>query len=210
IWDLQRFQYKWPTEKEQALYRNFGPADLVTAKRATDVQHAVFVQVNNNCPEEALWVCELAKEHTFIKGVVAGLNPTDENFDAALDRLTENPRVVGVRHILDFENSDWLTRDDVIRGLQILENRQKTFDLLLRPPLLKHVPKLSQRLPRLKMVVDHLAKPYIKDGLFDEWAEDIAKLAENPNIFCKISGMVTEADIENQTWTEDQFEPYVK
>ncbi|XP_076455120.1 L-fucono-1,5-lactonase-like isoform X2 [Babylonia areolata] len=174
----------------------------------TPVRHAVFVQVLNNSPEEAYWICELAEKHDVIKGIVAGLDLTHQHLQPTLDRLASNSKVVGVRHILDMESEDWLSRSDVISGLRILEDRGIPFDLLLRPHLIRYVPHLSAELPRLKMVVDHLAKPYIKEGRIDDWAAGMKLIAANPNIYCKLSGMVTEADLNN--WKEEQFEPYVK
>ncbi|KAK7495780.1 hypothetical protein BaRGS_00013000 [Batillaria attramentaria] len=214
IWDIKttRFGYRWPREDSGVPFK-YTPAQLVDVMKPTNVEHAVFVQVNNNCPEETVWLCELAEEYKFIKGIVAGLDPTDKDFGATLDRLSQNPRVVGIRHLLEFEEPDWLIRDDVIEGLKILESRGKTFDLQMVPALMKYVPTVSQRIPGLKMMVDHIAKPNIREGLFDDWAKDITKMAENPNMYCKISGMVTEVDTKKYTTlqeVEEQLVPYVK
>nr|KAG5705799.1 hypothetical protein BaRGS_027458 [Batillaria attramentaria] len=176
-----------------------------------------LLEVNNNCPEETVWLCELAEEYKFIKGIVAGLDPTDKDFEATLDGLTQNPRVVGIRHLLHYEGKPdhWWIRDDVIKGLKILESRGKTLDVQLFSSWapFNDVSILSQKVPGLKMVVTHMAKPNIKKGLFDDWAKEMAKLAENPNIYCKISGMVTEVDTKKYTTlpeVEEQLVPYVK
>ncbi|XP_025113747.1 LOW QUALITY PROTEIN: uncharacterized protein LOC112575864 [Pomacea canaliculata] len=159
--------------------------------------------------EEALWMCQEADKHSFIKGIVAGIDITSDKLNATLNILTGHPRIVGIRHILDLEpDKEWLAREATIKGLEVLQERGLTFDLLLRPHSMHFIPELSRKLPRLKMVVDHLAKPYIKDGLIEKWAEDMTTIAQNPNIFCKLSGMVTEADLK--AWKEKDFEPYVK
>ncbi|XP_070175791.1 L-fucono-1,5-lactonase-like isoform X1 [Littorina saxatilis] len=212
IWDLQKFSYQWPTPDVPALFRNFTPEDLKEAAKDIPIKHAVFVQVLNNSPEEAIWVSQLAEQHDVIKGVVAGIDVTDPNVKSTLEKVMNGKnKVVGIRHILDNledEDTKWLSSDDVISGLRVLENLGIPFDLLLRPHLTKCVLRLSKELPRLKMVVDHLAKPYIKAGLIDEWKKDMTVIAENPNIYCKLSGLVTEADLTN--WKEEQFELYVK
>ncbi|XP_070175792.1 L-fucono-1,5-lactonase-like isoform X2 [Littorina saxatilis] len=191
IWDLQKFSYQWPTPDVPALFRNFTPEDLKEAAKDIPIKHAVFVQVLNNSPEEAIWVSQLAEQHDVIKGVVAGIDVTDPNVKSTLEKVMNGKnKVVGIRHILDNledEDTKWLSSDDVISGLRVLENLGIPFDLLLRPHLTKCVLRLSKELPRLKMVVDHLAKPYIKAGLIDEWKKDMTVIAENPNIYCKLT-----------------------
>lgn len=208
IWDLKKFEYPWPTSEDSFLYRNFTIDNYKQAVKSTPIKHSVFVQVVNNCVGEAEWACELVEENPVIKGIVAGIDVTDEHLIAHLDRLASRGKIVGVRHILDMEKDDWLTRNDVISGLKVLESRNIPFDLLLRPTLTKHIPELSRKLPKLRMVVDHCAKPYIREGKFDQWAKEMKVVAENPNIYCKISGLMTEADVRD--WKPEHLDPYVK
>ncbi|CAG2212622.1 L-fucono-1,5-lactonase-like [Mytilus edulis] len=207
IWELDRFDYSWPTKDDKTLFKNFQIEELEEAVKATPVKYAVFVQCLNNKPEEAKWVMELAKNHSIIKGVVAGLDLTSSDLPKVLDDMQQNQLFKGCRHILDFEDEKWITREDVFQGLKVLEDRGLTFDLLLRPHLLKYIPDLIRRLPKLKFVVDHIAKPYAKDGKMSPWKEEIASIAEFPNVWCKISGLVNEGDLIN--WKKEDFQPYV-
>ena len=126
-----------------------------------------------------------------------------------LDRLQRNSRFVGVRHpVHDEDDTRWLLRDDVVAGLSELAQRDIPYDLLLRPIHLPLVPMLAERVPRLRMAIDHLAKPYIADHLMEGWAEDLAETAKLPQVYCKLSGMITEAS--PQTWKSEDLAPYVK
>lgn len=207
VWDLTKFQYPWPTATEAAIYRNFSPDDLQQNLANTPIRHAVFVQCLNGTPEEAKWVISQAESHPFIKGVVAGIDLTSPQLPEVLDEMQKFPLFKGVRHILDLEQPDWMTREDVHTGLKVLEDRGIPFDLLLRPPLLKYIPGIVSKFPRLKFVVDHIAKPYIKDKKIDGWKEEIAAIAKYPNVYCKLSGLVTEADWES--WKNEDFQPYI-
>ncbi|XP_070175793.1 L-fucono-1,5-lactonase-like isoform X3 [Littorina saxatilis] len=158
IWDLQKFSYQWPTPDVPALFRNFTPEDLKEAAKDIPIKHAVFVQVLNNSPEEAIWVSQLAEQHDVIKGVVAGIDVTDPNVKSTLEKVMNGKnKVVGIRHILDNledEDTKWLSSDDVISGLRVLENLGIPFDLLLRPHLTKCVLRLSKELPRSGLVTE--------------------------------------------------------
>jgi L-fuconolactonase len=115
---------------------------------------------------------------------------------------------VGIRHVTQDEpDDDFIVRDDVVRGLKVLERHGVPFDLLLYVRHLRHVPTLAAKLPDLPMVIDHLAKPRIKDHITDGWLDDFKAAAKYPNVFCKLSGMVTEADWSG--WTVDDLRPYV-
>nr|XP_022323194.1 uncharacterized protein LOC111124546 isoform X1 [Crassostrea virginica] len=207
IWDLQNFQYPWPTAAEAAIFKNFSPKDLQENLTKTPVRHAVFVQCLNGSPEEAKWVIHQAKDCPFIKGVVAGIDLTSPKLQEVLDEMQKFPLFKGVRHILDMEEADWITREDVHAGLKVLEGRGISYDLLLRPPLLKYIPGVVSKFPKLKFVVDHIAKPYVKDKKIDGWREEIAEIAKYPNVYCKLSGLVTEADW--QSWKKEDFQPYI-
>ena len=144
---------------------------------------------------------------TILTGVVAWANLTDPTVGATLDKMQTNERFVGVRHqVHDEPDERWLLRDDVVRGLKELARRDLAYDLLLRQPHLKHIPELAEKVPDLRMVVDHIAKPLIADGVMEPWAEDIARVAEIPGMYCKVSGMATEAN--PATWQTD-IKPYV-
>ncbi|XP_033753661.1 uncharacterized protein y4mH-like [Pecten maximus] len=209
IWDLDKFKYPWPTSAEGPIFREVTADEYVNNLQKTPVRYGVFVQCLNGHPDESKWVMEQARSWPEIKGVVGGVDLTDPNIRETLADLRKNPLFKGVRHILDMEDPTWITRDDVHKGLAVLEELGLTFDLLLRPHLLSYVPSVVAKFPRLKMVVDHIAKPYIKEKKIDQWKLDMAEIAkQSDNVFCKISGMVTEADWES--WKPDDFVPYVQ
>ncbi|XP_061165244.1 L-fucono-1,5-lactonase-like [Saccostrea echinata] len=207
IWDLKKFQYPWPTSAEEAIFQNFSPHDLETNLTKTPVRHAVFIQCLNGTPDEAKWVISQAEKYPFIKGVVAGIDLTSPKLPEVLDDMQKYALFKGVRHILEMEKPDWIIREDVLTGLKVLEEREIPYDLLLRPPHLKYIPSVVSKFPRLKFVVDHIAMPYVKDKKIDGWREEIAEIAKYSNVYCKLSGLVTEGDWN--CWKAEDFQPYI-
>jgi L-fuconolactonase len=129
--------------------------------------------------------------------------------DEQIDRFCSRNQFVGVRHIAHDEVDDcWLLQDDVVRGLKLLARRGLTYDLLLRPQHLPYIPKLAKQIPDLRMVIDHLAKPRIRLGELEPWRSDLEAIAKFPHIFCKLSGMITEAD--PLQWQVTDLTPYVE
>jgi L-fuconolactonase len=209
-WEVGRFDYGWTRQGIAALDRDFMPAELEPQLRVARVARTVLVQVLHT-EDETRWMLDLARRHASIAGVVGWVDLTapPDAIHAALERLLADPRLVGIRHLVHEEpDDDWLAREDVLRGLRVLEERDVSFDLLLRPRHVRHVPRLSERLPRLRMVIDHIAKPHIRDHLMEPWASGMAAVAANPNLWCKVSGMITEAD--HAAWTADDLRPYIE
>lgn len=208
FWDIDRFNYPWMSPDDSVLYRNYLPSDLKPEMGSVGVDTCVFVQANHDL-EENRWVLDLADEHDFIAGVVGWVDLTSPDVDDTLSEFAAHPKFVGIRHIThDEPDDDWIIRDDVLHGLRCLAKHDLTFDLLFRPQHLKHVPRLVKELPNLPMVIDHIAKPPIKDGAMDGWLEDLRVAASYENIYCKLSGMITEAD--HQKWTPADLKPYVE
>jgi len=208
FWDIERMDYPWMSADMTLLYRNYLPGDLKPLMDGVGVDRTVFVQANHDL-EENRWVLGLADEHDFIAGVVGWVDLTSPGVEEVLDEFAGHAKFVGLRHIThDEPDDDWIVRDDVLRGLQVVQRRGLTFDLLFRPVHLKHVPTLVERLPDLPMVIDHLAKPLIKDGAMEGWLEDMRVAASFENVFCKLSGMITEADHER--WSPGDLRPYVE
>jgi L-fuconolactonase len=209
-WQTARFDYGWMCQGMPALDRDFLPEELKPQLAAAAVAETVLVQVLHT-EDETRWMLDLAATHGSIAGVVGWVDLTapPEAIHASLDVFLADPRFVGIRHLVhDEPDDDWLAREDVVRGLGVLEERDVPYDLLLRPQHLRHVPRLSERLPRLRMVIDHLAKPYIREHRLEPWTTDMVAAAENQNVWCKVSGMVTEADHER--WTADDLAPYIE
>jgi L-fuconolactonase len=210
FWQLsQPFDYQWLNgPRMKPIRRDFLPEDLEPLIRAAGVDRTVFVQTQHNVAENR-WALELADRHPFIVGVVGWIDLASPQCEAQLLEFREHPKFVGVRHITQDEPDDnFIVRPDVIRGLKVLEKHGVPFDLLFYVKHLKHAVTLGEALPNLPMVIDHLAKPRIKDQALDDWLENFRSAARFPQIYCKLSGMVTEADWEH--WRPADLKPYVE
>ena len=207
FWDLGRLDYSWMPPGDRVLARNYLPSDLAPRLERSGVSATALVQATHS-PEEAGFLLDLAESTDFVAGVVAWVDLTSPDVGETLDQLQRRPRLVGVRHQVHDEPDDaWLARSDVVRGLKELARRGLAYDLLLRPQHLKYVPPLVEQVPDLRLVVDHIAKPLIASGTMEPWATDLAAVAAIPGVYCKLSGMVTEAD--HSDWSVDDLEPYV-
>ncbi len=207
FWDLSRFDYEWMPPPPNILRRNYLPENLRPLLRATGFDRTIVVQAHKSV-SEANFLLDLADAGDFVAGVVAWVDLTKPDVGDVLDELMERPKLVGIRHqVEDDPDDEWLTRDDSVRGLHEVAARGLAYDVLVKPRHLKYVPALAKKIPDLRMVVDHMAKPFIADGVMEPWATDIAAVAEFPGVYCKVSGMVTEAD--HASWTVEDLKPYV-
>jgi L-fuconolactonase len=190
------------------LRRNYLPADLEPTLTQNTFDGSVVVQAAQ-VAAEATWLLNLASQHKSILGVVAWVDLKNPNVGAVLDTLQKHPKFVGVRHLIhDEPDVRWMLQPDVLRGLKELERRKVPYDLLLRPQHLPYVPALIEKVPDLPMVIDHIAKPHIKEGIFDGWAQDMERVSKHSSLRCKVSGMITEAD--HKSWKSEQLTPYVQ
>ncbi|HEX4149083.1 MAG TPA: amidohydrolase family protein [Pirellulales bacterium] len=211
FWQLDRreFDYRWLDAPPLApIRRDFMPPDLRPLIERVHVDRTVFVQTQHQLAENR-WALALAEKYPFIAGVVGWVDLASPQCAAQVEEFRAHARFVGVRHVTQDEPDDnFIVRDDVIRGLKVLEKQALPFDLLFYARHLKHAPTLAERLPDLPMVIDHLAKPKITERRFDEWLADFRAAARYPNLCCKLSGMVTEADWK--TWQPADLKPYVQ
>lgn len=209
-WFLGAVTYGWRPAGLAALDRSLLPLDLEPALAAKGIAGTILVNAIHSLGETR-WMLDLARRHRSIEGVVGWVNLAQpaELVAQDLDQFALDATLVGIRHLAQFEPDErWHLRPDVLAGLRVLAQRGVPYDLLLKPSQLGHVPELSEKLPDLNMVVDHLAKPDIKHGTLEPWARDIRRAARNPRLFCKLSGMITEAD--HQRWTPADLTPYVE
>jgi L-fuconolactonase len=207
FWDIGRLNYSWMPPDPSPLRRNYLPSDLRPILETHRFDGSVVVQAHQSL-DEARWLLQLAGENDFIRGVVAWVDLTDPEVGTSLDELQRHARFKGVRHLVhDEPDPRWLLRPDVLRGLAELERREISFDLLLRPVHLPVIPVLAEKLPALRMVIDHIAKPSIATGEFDDWARGMEGVFPIPNLYCKLSGMITEAAPNN--WSASDLRPYV-
>jgi L-fuconolactonase len=210
VWDPTRARYDWLTAELAPINRPIGFDELRPALREAGVDATVLVQSADNDDDTNLML-RTAETNPEIAAIVAYV-PLERPAIAAerLAELRRNPRVVGIRNLIhEIPDPDWLLRPDVDEGLGVLEDAGVTFDLVaVLPRYLEHVPTLSERHPRLKIVIDHLSKPPI--GLDDRepWWSLIRRAAENPLVHAKVSGLYS-ATADSSSWTVDAVRPFV-
>jgi L-fuconolactonase len=210
--DPRRIEYPWLADPVLApINRPFLPEDLAPVLETNGVKSAILVQTRSSLEESNEFLAH-AQAHPWLAGVVAWADLTTLDFAMQLEALRAaqgGKKLVGIRHQVQDEPDDhWLLRQDVQRGLAVLDDHDLTFDLLVKPQQLEAAIQTVRWFPSLTFVLNHIAKPPIITGQTVGWAEQISKLADFPNVFCKVSGMVTEADW--QQWQSSDFVPYVE
>jgi L-fuconolactonase len=208
FWQYDAERDAWITDEMQALRRNFMPEDLYPILRQQLFDGCVAVQADQS-EHETLFLLELADKFDFIKGVVGWVDFCAANIGERLEYFSSFPKLKGFRHLVQAEpQDDFLLRKDFSRGIALLQQYEFTYDLLIHPRHLKYAAEFVRRFPNQSFVIDHLAKPFIKEGIFEEWKQDMQAIAQLPNTHCKLSGMVTEADWSN--WKEEDFTVYIE
>jgi L-fuconolactonase len=206
FWQVGRFNYPWMSPDLGVLYQDYLPEALSPLLPRHGVMQTVVVQASNSL-EETRWLLELAEHHPFIAGVVGWIDLKGEA-ERELDELAAHPRFKGVRHLVESEPDDeWLAQAEVIRGLRALGARGISYDLLVHPRHLPAAISVVAQCPEVNFAVDHLAKPPIARGEITEWAQEFRKIARFDNVWCKLSGLVTEADWKG--WSPRDLKPFV-
>ena len=202
FWQVGRFDYPWMSKDLGVLYRDYLPDDLKPILDQNSIEKTVLVQASNSVVESR-WLLHLADSNNFIAGVVGWVDLTSSDID-----LPVHPKFKGVRHLVESEpNDEWLIQPSVLSNLQKLSERGLSYDLLVHTRHLKHVPVVAEACPDLALVIDHLAKPPIARNEIKEWSRAFKPLATYPNIHCKLSGLVTEANWNS--WQPDDLRPFV-
>jgi L-fuconolactonase len=208
FWQPGLFDYPWMSPEVAILYRDYLPHHLEPIIREQQVSGTVLVQASNSV-EETRWMLELADQHPFIFGVVGWVDLASERVEEQLIHFLDHPKFKGVRHLVESEpDKDWLIQPHVLRGLKVLSRHKVPYDMLVHPEHLENVSRVADQCPDLDLVIDHLAKPRIAKGEVSAWALDLRRVAANPNVHCKLSGLVTEAD--HESWTLDDLRPFVE
>ncbi len=206
FWKYSASEYGWIDDNMARIRRDFLPADLEKEIRAAGIDGVVSVQARETV-EESDALLGFADRRAFIKGVVGWVPLIDPAVGDELDRLRANPKFRGVRHVLQGEPDDrYMLREDFDRGVGMLAGRNLVYDILIFERHLPQTLQLVDRHPNQVFVLDHIAKPRIRDNMLSPWQSRIVELAHRPNVYCKVSGMVTEADYK--TWTPQQLKPY--
>jgi len=206
FWRYQPERDAWITGSMAAIRRDFLPVDLEGALVAAGLHGSVAVQADQSL-EETHFLLDLAREHAFVRGVVGWVDLLAPDLEPTLEALAEDPLLVGVRHIAQAEADDWLAREDVAAGIGRLGGFGLTYDILIHHWQIPAAQVLVDRLPAQPFVVDHLAKPPIRGAVLEPWATHMRELSRRPNVWCKLSGMVTEADW--QGWRRADLRPYL-
>jgi L-fuconolactonase len=189
------------------LRQSFLPDRLRRILERNRFEGSVLVQANTLLAETRC-LLDLAEANEFISAVAGWVDLTDPQLGAVLDELQKRPKFKGVRHpVHDEADDNWLVRDDVLGGLAELARRGLPYDLLLRPRHLGLVPRVAERVPDLRMVIDRIAKPPVASRVMEPWARDIEAAAKLPQVYCKLSGMITEADAAS--WKSGVIRRYV-
>ena len=195
------------TDKMGALKHDFLPADLEPLLKSIDFDGCVAVQARQSL-EETEWLLALAEHHSFIKGVVGWVDLQSEKLSDQLRKYSGHPKLAGVRHVVHDEPDDhFMLRPQFRRGIAQLREFGLTYDLLLFPKHLPVAAQLVEEFPQQPFVLDHIAKPGIAEALISPWQEDVRRLADFPNVCCKLSGMVTEARWKQ--WQPRDFQRYL-
>ena len=207
FWNYDPREYQWIDETMTPLRRDFLPADLQDELEREGFRGSVAVQARQSL-QETRWLLELAAQSPFILGVVGWVELRSPQAGAHLKQLAQNPKLVGIRHIVQNEPDDrFLLQRDFLRGISLLAEFDLAYDILIYPKHLNAAAELVRRFPEQRFVLDHLAKPEIKSGTINAWKKGIAELAAYPNVYCKLSGLVTEADWNR--WKPGDMRPYL-
>ncbi|HEY8171787.1 MAG TPA: amidohydrolase family protein [Dehalococcoidia bacterium] len=208
FWHYSPLTHAWIDDSMTKLRRDFLPSDLDPLLHDAGFDGCVAVQAQQDIAETE-WLLALADEYPFVRGVVGWVDLRSENVREQLWRLVEHPKLKGIRHIVQSEPDDrFMLRPDFTRGIAALAECDLAYDILIYARQLPAAAELAGAFPEQRFVVDHIAKPEIRERHIDAWARGIAALSRHKNVSCKLSGMVTEADWLG--WSPEDFAPYIK
>lgn len=209
FWHYSPARDTWITDEMAVLKKDFLPQHLVGELVANEMQGCIAIQTDQS-EVETLFLLDLAARHEMIHGVVGWVDLCADNVADRLQELSMYPKLCGFRHILQAEPDEhFMLRPDFLRGIECLGDGMFgfTFDILVYARQLPAVIELVSKFPDHRFVIDHMAKPAIREKSYRPWARHLRMLAENKNIYCKVSGLVTEADWRH--WTAQDLEPYL-
>ena len=206
-WKVERGDYHWMTPATPVLYRDYLPADLRPSLIKNNIQKTMLVQAAQTVSETD-FLLNLADQDDSIAGVVGWLDMEDANFPAEFERYRKNPKFVGLRPMLqDIPDDRWILRPNVLAALRVVADADFPFEFLTYTRHLPFVSQVLESIPKLRAIIDHISKPEIRLHKEEPWKSWINQLARHPNLYCKLSGMITEADHEH--WIVDDLRPYI-
>lgn len=207
FWEYDPKQYAWITDKLARIRRSFLPPDLEPELKSAGLDGCIAVQARQSLDENR-FLLGLADRYHFINGVVGWVDLRADNVEHQLERFAKHPKFVGVRHVAQDEPDDrFLVGKQFLRGIAKLKQFDLAYDILIFPRQLPAAIDLVNQFPGQRFVLDHIAKPNIRENILEPWRTQIRELAKAKNVLCKFSGMVTEAKWD--TWKKDDFTPYL-
>ncbi|HKF46082.1 MAG TPA: amidohydrolase family protein [Terracidiphilus sp.] len=207
FWRYDPAGYGWIDDRMAALKRDFLPPDLLPLLQRLGFDGCIAVQACHTL-DETLFLLDLAHRFDFIRGVVGWVDLCSPDVASQLEPLARDPKLVGIRHVVQAEPDDeFMLRADFRRGIGLLAEFGLAYDILVYPRQLRAARLLVDEFPEQRFVLDHIAKPLIAEGVLAPWRDDVRSLAAQSNLFCKLSGMVTEAQWNR--WSPADFRPYL-
>jgi L-fuconolactonase len=206
FWKYKKSKDNWITNDMKVLQQDYLPETISLTLKRNDIDGCVAVQAYQT-ELETLFLVELAKTHEIIKGVVGWVDLQNENIEQRLQYFSQYSIIKGWRHIVQSEPEDFLFRKNFQHGILALQHYGYTYDILIYHHQLKPALEFISRFPEQKMVIDHCAKPDIANKKMDEWKSLMLEMAKHPNVFCKLSGLFTEAKWKQ--WSPNEFYPYL-
>jgi L-fuconolactonase len=207
FWKYNPVRDQWITDEMAVIRRDFLPEDILPELRANQIDGSIAVQADQS-ETETQFLLSLAKQNQFIRGVVGWTDLRADGVAECLATLSQNKKLRGFRHIVQAEPDDrFMLQPSFIRGIGFLAEFGLTYDILIYPRQLPAAIELVARYPNQAFVIDHIAKPEIKAKRTRPWAQQMREIARNPNVYCKVSALLTEADWKN--WQTDDFKPYL-
>lgn len=207
FWQFDPDRDVWMDVQTMAtIRRDFEPPDLLKIVRAHGIKHTIAVQADQSI-KETRYLLNLASKYDFIAGVVGWIDLLDPDLSENIPSKLENPKLLGFRHILQAEDPSYILNGRFIHGVQTIGNAGFTYDILVYARQLPEVVTFVRECPNQKMILDHLGKPDIKAGNLHPWKENIGKIAQSEHVYCKVSGMITEADWSS--WTYEKLKPFL-
>ena len=206
LWRYKAEDFGWIDESMGILRRNFLPADLIREMAAADVDGAIVVQARQSL-EETRWLLGQADDCEAIRGVVGWAPIAGEEFPGVMEEFGDRPKLKGLRHVIhDERDENYILREDFNAGIRAMQGSGLVYDLLIFPRHLPQTIEFVDAHPEQVFVLDHVAKPMIREGILMPWAEQMRELGRRENVWCKLSGMVTEADWA--AWDDASLKPY--
>ncbi|MFT5885229.1 MAG: L-fuconolactonase [Arcticibacterium sp.] len=206
FWNYDPINFSWINDEMAAIRKNFLPEDLKPILEKNGFGGSILIQVNQDETENDIFL-RFAEENEFIKGVVGWIDLKASNLEDKLTHYAQYPKMKGFRHIAQSEPDDFLMDQSFIDAVAKFPNYNFTYDILVFERQLKSVLHFVRQLPNNKLIIEHIAKPNIKEKSVTRWSNYMQAISKHENVYVKVSGMVTEADIKN--WKKEDFAIYL-